>query len=192
MFIPILVVLGVIVFYFFGTYNRFQTIKTRIKASVQEIGNQLKRQVELIPNLANSVDKYLKHEKNIIKALADARKIVSEAVGSGSTDKMLKAQDMVQKLLGSIKIVVESNPQLQAEKVVSKLMEDLRDTSDKIMYARRTLIDLSADYNRMVVTVPSNLVAKIFSFKEEKGLATPLEGSHLEVSKEDLKTPEIK
>ena len=187
-----LVLVAVVLLYVFGTYNRFQTIKTRIKASIQEIGNQLKRQMELIPNLSASVDKYLKHEKNILKALADARKVVSDAVKSQSTDQMLKAQDMVQKLLGSVRVVVESNPELKAEKVVSQLMADLRDTSDKVMYSRRTLIDLSADYNRMIVTIPSNLVAKIFGFKEEKGLATPFEGEHLEVTKEDIKTPKIK
>jgi len=192
MLLPIGIVLAVVVFYILSTYNRFQTVKTRIKASIQEIGNQLKRQMELIPNLSTLVDKYFKHEKGIYKDLTDARKGVTEAVKSGSAEKMVKAQDMVQKLLGSIKVLVESNPELKAEKLASQLMGDLKDTSDKVMYARRTLIDLSADYNRMVLTIPSNLVAKIFGFKEEKGLLTPLEGEHVEVSKEDIKTPKIK
>jgi len=145
----------------------------------------------MIPNLAASANKYFKHEKSILKALAEARKAITEAVKSGQTAKMLDAQDMVQKLLGSIKVVVESNPELKAAGVVTRLMEELRDTSDKIMYARRTLIDLSADYNRMRVTIPSNLVAKLFGFREEKGLTTPISGAHLEVSPEEMKTPKI-
>jgi hypothetical protein len=70
-------------------------------------------------------------------------------------------------------------------------MNELRDTADKVMYARRTLIDLVADYNRMIITVPSNLVAKIFGFQPEEGLTTESKGAHLKVSQEDTKTPKV-
>jgi hypothetical protein len=60
------------------------------------------------------------------------------------------------------------------------------------MYARRNLIDLTADYNIMRVTFPSNLVAQFFHFEEEKGLAAPEEGDHLKVSPEKTKTPKVK
>ncbi len=70
-------------------------------------------------------------------------------------------------------------------------MDELRDTSDKVMYARRLLIDLTADYNVKMVTFPSNIVAGIFHFEKQKGLETPLEGDELKVSKEETKTPKI-
>ena len=63
MFLIIFAFLVAVVIYVFATYNKFQTTKTRIEASIQEIGNQLKRQVDLIPNLESSVKAYLKHEK---------------------------------------------------------------------------------------------------------------------------------
>ncbi|MFH1601870.1 MAG: LemA family protein [Candidatus Shapirobacteria bacterium] len=186
-----LIILAVVIFYVFGTYNRFITLKTRIKASIQEIGNQLKRQAELIPNLAKAADKYLQHEKEILKTIANARTLINQAAESGEAKKIFKAQETLQKALGSVRVVVESNPELKAAGTIVKLMDNLTDTSDKIMYARRTLIDLSADYNRQVLTVPSNFIAKIFGFKQEKGLSTPLDGSHISVSSEDLKTPKI-
>lgn len=181
----------VLVFYVVGTYNKFQTIKTRIKASIQEIGNQLKRQADLIPNLEASVKGYLKHEKTIFKQLTDARKQIVEASKSSNPQKMVDAAGALSQVLPSLKVAVEDNPEIQAAGTVTKLMDELRDTSDKVMYARRTLIDLSADYNRMVVTIPSNFIAQIFGFKEQAGLKTPAEGAHVEVSAAETKAPKV-
>lgn len=179
------------VFYLIWTYNRFQTVKTRIKASIQEIGNQLKRQADLIPNLEGSVKGYLKHEKGIFKQLADARKQVTQAAKSKAPQKLVEAASAVSQILPALRIAVEDTPELKAEKTVSRLMDELRDTSDKVMYARRTLIDLTADYNRMVITIPSNFIARLFNFKEQPGLKTPQEGSHTTVSTSETKTPKV-
>ncbi|KKU03314.1 MAG: LemA family protein [Candidatus Amesbacteria bacterium GW2011_GWB1_47_26] len=162
-----------LVLYVVGVYNGLVSLRTRIKAAVQEIGNQLKRQFELIPNLEASVKGYLAHEKSILEMLADARKMVAK--GQDASAK-------VAELLPKLQIVVESNPQLKGSDVVGKLMEELRDTSDKIMYSRRTMIDLSADYNIRLVTFPSSVIANAFGFKPEKGL---------EVPESELQTPQV-
>ncbi len=177
--------------YIISVYNFFQTSKTRIQASIQEIGNQLKRQADLIPNLEASVKGYLKHEKSILQELAEARKSVAAAVKSGSLDTQAKASEALSQLLPKISVIVESNPQLKGSETVTKLMEELRDTADKVMYARRTLIDLVADYNTKVVTFPSNLVAKIFSIKKQAGLKLANMEEATTVSASDTKTPKV-
>ena len=70
-------------------------------------------------------------------------------------------------------------------------MDELRDTSDKVMFSRRLVIDLTADYNVKRVSVPSNIVASIFGFQEQPGIITPETGEHVEVGKEELKTPKV-
>lgn len=185
-------ILAILVIYLFATYNKFVTTKTRIGASIQEIGNQLKRQADLIPNLVESVKGYMKHEKKIFKDLTDARKGVMEAVKSKSAQKLVDASAKLQKAFAPINALFESTPALQAAGPTSKLMDELRDTADKIMYARRTLIDLTVDYNVMVVAFPSNLIAKLFSFQKEPGLKMPSEAEATEVKKEELKTPKVK
>lgn len=190
--IVLLVVIAAVVLYVFSTYNFFVSSKTRIGAAVQEIGNQLKRQADLIPNLEESAKGYLKHEKSIYEDLTAARKMISAAVKSGDLQKMADAGSKLASVLPNIQVVVESNPELKASEVVSKLMDELRDTSDKVMYARRLVIDLTADYNVKRVSVPSNFVAQIFGFKEQPGLITPETGEHVEVGVADLKTPKVK
>lgn len=187
----ILAVLAVIALYFLSVYNRLVTVRTRIRASIQEIGNQLKRQAELIPNLVESVKGYMKHEKDIFKSLTDARKAIMEATSKNDPQMMVEASDLLTKTIGGFRALMESTPELKASETVSRLMEELRDTADKVMYARRTLIDLSADYNVTIVTFPSNLVAKVFRFEEKKGLVTPMEGAHVEVKPSEMETPKV-
>jgi len=177
-----LVVLGVLA-YGVSIYNFFVQAKVQIQASIQEIGNQLKRQAELIPNLETSAKAYLTHEKDILKLLADARKL---------SDQGKDASSKLSELLPKLQIVVESNPQLKGADVIQNLMSELRDTSDKVMYSRRSLIDLTADYNAKLAVFPANLVAQAFGFKPEAGLKTPTQGAHLEVSTSDIITPKVK
>ena len=190
-YIILLVVLVAVVGYLISTYNFFVSSKARIKASVQEIGNQLKRQAELIPNLESSAKGYLKHEKKIFKQLTDARKAVALAVKTGDVQKMADAGSQMAAVLPSLQIAVEDNPELKADNVVTKLMAELRDTSDKVMYARRLVIDLTADFNVKRVSFPSNVAANIFKFEEQPGLITPEKGEHMEVSVGDTKTPKV-
>lgn len=186
--IGLIVVLGG---YVWLVYNQLVTLRTRIVASIQEIGNQLKRQADLIPNLVASVKGYLKHEKEVFEKITEARKLAVKAVESQNAKDLVQASSRLSQALAPIRALFESTPQLQAAGPTSKLMDELRDTADKVMYARRTLIDLSADFNVKLVTFPSNLVAKLFGFKPEAGLETPLEGEHLEVSAQEVKTPKV-
>ena len=190
--IYVIIVLAVLVLWVISTYNFFVSSKARIKASVQEIGNQLKRQSDLIPNLEESVKGYLKHEKGIFESLTEARKLVAAAAKSGDLNKMADAGEAFAKVLPKLQVVVEDNPELKGNEVVANLMDELRDTADKVMYSRRLLIDLTADLNVKRVTFPSSLVANIFKVSEQPGLITPEHGGHMEVSESDLNTPKVK
>jgi LemA protein len=187
----VIIVLAALAVWIISLYNFFVTSKTRIKASIQEIGNQLKRQADLIPNLESSVKGYLSHEKGIFDELTSARKAISLASKSGDINKMADAGKMLSDVLPKIQVVVESNPEIKGSEVVKDLMDELRDTSDKVMYARRLLIDLTADFNVKRVTFPSSLVANLFKISEEEGLKTSVKGEHLEVSESDTKTPKV-
>jgi LemA protein len=188
----LLLVLVPLVLYVLSTYNWFVKTKTRIGASIQEIGNQLKRQADLIPNLTESVKGYMEHEKEIFKELAEARKSVQDALKGGEAQKLVDAGSRLQQAFAPIRAVFESTPELKAAEPTAKLMDELRDTADKLMYSRRTLIDLTADYNVKIVTFPSMLVAQLFKFQKQPGLKTPETGGHVEVSAEETKTPKVK
>jgi LemA protein len=191
-FLLIFIIFGVfVVGYTISIYNSLQTLKTQIKASIQEIGNQLKRQASLIPNLQETVKGYLEHEKGIFKMLTEARQAAEKAEKTGRGQDVQEAIEKMQQVVPQLNVIMEDNPEMKADKTITKFMNELTDTADKLMYARRSVIDLTQAYNQKLVTFPSNLIANLFGFIEEKGLATALSGSHLEVSQDELKDVKV-
>lgn len=186
-FMLVLGVVGVgIVLWVIGLYNGLQTLLTQIEAAIQEIGNQLKRQSSLIPNLQNSVKAYLKHEKGVFEMLTDARKSVASAAETHSAKDIAEAERQLQAVLPKLQIAIEDNPELKSNETVQQFMAELRDTADKLTYARRAVIDLTQNFNQKLVTFPSNLIANLFGFKKQVGLATPISGQHVSVSDQEM------
>lgn len=188
------IVLGILLvagFYVVSIYNSLQTLLTQIEASIQEIGNQLKRQASLIPNLQTSVKAFMKQEKEVFQMLSDARTSVDAAVKSGSAKSISEAETALQAVIPRLQVAVEDNPELKSNETVQQFMNELRDTADKLTYARRALIDLTQNYNEKLVTFPSNLIANIFGFKKQAGLATAMSGAHLEVSEDEARDPKV-
>ncbi len=188
--LPVVAILLVAVFVW-SIFNKLQTMRVRIKASIQEIGNQLKRQADLIPNLQNVVKAHLSHERGVYETLAKARSKITSALQSGDLKEMADAGDFMQKSVMPIMATFEDNPEFKAAELGQNLMENLRDSSDKVMYSRRLLIDLTADFNTVLAVFPSNLVGKVMGFVPEKGLEMPESGSYRQVTVEETQTPRV-
>lgn len=186
-----LVLVAALVVYLISVYNSLQTLKTQIAASIQEIGNQLKRQASLLPNLETAAKGYLKHEKGVYEMITKARTSAQKAADTGNTADIDKAITQLQTTLPQIMVTVESNPELKADQTIGRFMSELTDTADKLTYARRSVIDLTQAYNQRLVVFPSNLVAGVFGFKPEKGLETPMSGDHVTVSEGETKDVKI-
>lgn len=178
--------------YVIAVYNSFQRTKARIQAAIQQIGNHLKRQASLIPSLQESVKGYLKHEKDIYAGITVARKAVEHAEKSGSLDDSEKAAKQISQMIPKLQVLVESNPELKADTTIRQFMEELRDTADKLLFSRQTLIDLTLDYNQKLVVFPTNVIAQVFGFKPEKGLSVPVTGDHLEVFADETQDIKVK
>lgn len=191
MFPIITAIVALLLIYVVLTFNKLKKLQVKIKASIQEIGNQLKRQATLIPNLETTVKAAAKHEKDIYQTITKARAGINSAVDNPSGKNLSKALDSFQGMLSGVKVLVESNPNLQANENFLSLMNKLEDTADKLMYSRKLLIDLVAQYNECLVVFPSNLIANMFGFKAEEGLQTPESGEHLAVSEKETKDHQV-
>ncbi len=187
----LLIIILILAIYTVSIYNQLQKLQTQIEASIQEIGNQLKRQANLIPNLQSAVKGYLKQEQKIFTMLTEARQAVKQAEQSNQIQDVEEAINDIQKLVPQLQIMVEDNPEIKSDQTVAKFMNELTDTADKLAYARRSVIDLTQAYNQRLVTFPSNVVANIFGFQRQTGLETPKSGEHLTVSEKETKSPKV-
>src|SRR3989344_1784854 len=164
--IGIVVLLAV---YLWSTYNSLVVLKTRIKEALSWIDVQLKRRIDLIPNLVETVKGYAKHEKSVFENVTKAR---STLMGAGSTASKAEANNMLTDALKSLFAVAEAYPQLQASNNFKELQRQLEDTEDKIAFSRQFYNSNVLEYNTKMQTFPGNLIASTFKFKTEEFFQT--------------------
>ncbi|MCR4285233.1 MAG: LemA family protein [archaeon] len=163
----IIIVVIVLAIVFFAYYNRFARLSQQIDNSLSQIGVQLKKRVDLVPNLISSVKGYMKHESAAIKTVTDARKALVSAEG---IEKKMRAGNKLQSALKSIFALAENYPNLKANENFLQLQQELSSIEDKVAYARQYYNDGIMSYNIMTKTVPGMWFASIYGFKEREYL----------------------
>lgn len=154
------VLLGIIVI-----YNGLVRLRNRTDEAWSDIDVQTKRRYDLIPNLVDTVKGYAKHETELFKKVTEAR---TNAINADGPVAQGKAENMLTDALKSVFAVAEDYPDLRATENFQKLQDELSDTENKIMAARRFYNANVRDLNTKIETFPSNLVAKPFGFKQRE------------------------
>jgi LemA protein len=167
----IIAIVIIVVLYAIFTYNRFVRMRNWVKEAWSQIDVQLKRRHDLIPNLVETVKGYAQHERETLEKVIEAR---SRLLG-GSPQERMEADGELQRALKSIFALGEAYPELKANQNFLHLQEELTSTENKVAYSRQLYNKTVADYNTMREQFPSNLIANLFSFREEQLLATPEE-----------------
>lgn len=153
-------------------YNRLIVLKMRVNNSWRQIDVQLKRRVDLIPNLVDTVKGYASHERELFAKITELRSIIA---GGGSVKQISEANNLLTGALKSLFAVAEAYPDLKANQNFLMLQEELSGTENKIAFARQFYNDTVMNFNTAVHVFPNNIVATIFSFKEAEYFAIPEE-----------------
>ena len=160
--IIIIVLILLVVGWFFGIYNKLIKLRNKKDDQWSQIAIQLKRRADLIPNVVETVKGYAKHEKSTFEDVVKAR---NTYVTASTPEDEIKASGAVTEALNKLFALAESYPDLKANENFIKLQEDLKETEDKISYARQFYNDAVRKYNDQVQMVPSNIVANFTGFK---------------------------
>ena len=163
----------VIVFFWgISIYNGLVRHRNRYKNAFSQIDVQLKRRYDLIPNLVETVKGYMKHEKETLEAVIQARNAAhgaSQRAAADPTDPeamrgLLGAESQLTGTLGRLMVLVESYPDLKASQNMLALQEELTSTENKVAFARQSYNDAVMTYNNAREVFPSNIAAGIFNF----------------------------
>lgn len=163
--IILIIVLVLIVFWAVSVYNSLITLRNRVKDQWAQIDVQLKRRFDLIPNLVETVKGYTKHESETLEAVIKAR---NSYVSASLPEDQMKADGELTKAISKLFALTESYPDLKANANFQELQKELTETESKIAAARQFYNDTVLVYNNKVSMVPSNIIAGLFKFKEEK------------------------
>jgi LemA protein len=161
--VGLVIVLGLIL-WLVGAYNGLVRERNEVRNSWAQIDVQLKRRHDLIPNLVETVKGYAGHEKSTLESVVQAR---AQAVSAQGVTDRARAESGLSGALGRLMLVVEQYPDLKANQNFLALQEELTSTENKIGFARQYYNDSVMKYNTRIQSVPTNIVAGMFSFRQE-------------------------
>lgn len=160
--VVIIALIGLLLIFFITLYNSLVSLRNQARNAWAQIDVQLKRRHDLIPNLVETAKGYVKHERETLESVTQARNIASQAKGAADASK---AEMALTSALGQFFAVAERYPDLKANQNFLALQEELSSTENRIGFARQFYNDQVTDYNTRIQTVPSNIVAGMFGFQ---------------------------
>ena len=172
--IILLALIALVVFWAVGAYNRLIGLRNQFKNAFAQIDVQLKRRYDLIPNLVDTAKAYMKHERETLEAVIQARNGAVTANASAAADPgnaaamqgLVAAEGALRGALGRLFALAEAYPDLKANQNMMQLTEELTATENKISFARQAFNDSVMGYNTAVEQFPSNVIAGAFGFKQ--------------------------
>lgn len=163
-----LIVLGIIIIVILAgitIYNKLVRLRNTVKSSWSDIDVQLKKRYDLVPNLVETVKGYAAHEKSLFEKVTEAR---SRAMSASSPADKAKSENMLSDTLKSLFAVAEAYPDLKANTNFIQLQTQLKELEDNIEYSRRYYNAVVRDYNILIESFPSNIIASQFNFEKEE------------------------
>jgi len=184
-------IIAAIVFWTIGIYNGLVNKRNRVRNAFAQIDVQLTRRHDLIPNLVEAVKGYMKHERETLDAVIQARNTAVSNLDSAKADpanaeamkKLGASEGALGNALGRLFALSEAYPDLKANQNMMQFQEELGSTENKVAFSRQAFNDAVLNYNNAAENFPNNVIAGFFSFK----LA-----SFLEIESEEMRSaPEV-
>ncbi len=172
-FVIFLAIIGAIVLFGVGIYNSLVNLRNRVKNAFAQIDVQLTRRHDLIPNLVESVKGYMKHERETLEAVINARNTAVSILDAAKLDpsnamamKELGASEgALGAALGRLFALSEAYPDLKANQNMMQFQEELTSTENKVAFSRQAFNDTVLGYNNKAENFPNNIIAGMFKFE---------------------------
>ena len=172
-FLVFLAIVAAIVIWAIGIYNRLINERNRVRNAFAQIDVQLTRRYDLIPNLVEAVKGYMKHERETLEAVINARNAAQQSLQNAKADpanaKAIKelgaSESALGAVLGRLFALSEAYPDLKANQNMMQFQEELASTENKVAFARQAFNDSVLSYNNTAENFPNNIIAGMFSFE---------------------------
>jgi len=169
----LLVIVVIVALFFVGSYNRLIGARNAFKNAFAQIDVQLTRRYDLIPNLVEIAKGYIKHERETLEAVVQARNTAlaglkaaaANPANAAAVQQLSGAEQQLTGALGRLFAVAEAYPDLKANQTMMQLSEELTSTENKVAFARQAYNDAVMSYNNTREMFPGSLVAGFFAFQ---------------------------
>ncbi len=160
-------------------YNNLISLNENVESKLSDVGVQLERRADLIPNLVNTVKGYIEHEQTIIDSIANSR---TKMINATTINEKNEANNELTAALNNLYVIIENYPDLKADDSFIQLQDELAGTENRIAVARRDYNDAVMDYNKTIKSFPTNIIANMLDFEEK---------DYFEVSGDKTEVPDV-
>ena len=164
-FYIIIIVVILIIVYFIATYNSFVKLNNEVEEAFSTMDVYLKKRWDLIPNIVETLKGYTKHEKSTLKEIVELRNSVYENM---SVNEKVDINNKLSQKINKLMAIAEAYPELKANENFKDLTQQLTKVEDEIANSRKYYNGTVRIYNNKVKMIPSNIVANILGYKEQK------------------------
>lgn len=142
-------------------YNKIVNLKTQMKNASSAVDVYLKQRFDLVPNLVECINGVKEYESETLTKLVELRNQYLNKIN------LEQAVDLNNEYSKQINLLVENYPNIKSNENFLELQKTLVKLEDQIQAARRFYNSSVEQYNISISTVPSNIVAVLFGFKQE-------------------------
>ena len=167
--IVIVVVVVLLLLYVIATYNGLVRLRNRVENAWAQIDVQLKRRLDLIPNLVETVKGYAGHERQTLDAVVQAR---NAGIAAQGPQQEAQADNQITGALRQLFALSEAYPDLKANQNFLSLQEELTATEGRVAYARQFYNDSVLEYNNKLQQFPTVYYARILNFERREYFET--------------------
>lgn len=168
-----LALVAAVVLFAIGIYNSLINLRNRVKNAFAQIDVQLTRRHDLIPNLVEAVKGYMKHERETLEAVIDARNAAVSSLDTAKLDpsnaaaikELGEAEGALGAALSRLFALSEAYPDLKANQNMIHFQEELTSTENKVAFSRQAFNDAVLTYNNKAENFPNNIIAGMFNFE---------------------------
>jgi LemA protein len=149
----IAIIIGSLFSMYFSGFNAAQAKDQNVKKLAGDIDVQLQRRYDLIPNLVNTAQAYLQFERSVLENVTRLR---SDWQRADTVNERVQTSNQIEQALSKILITYENYPELKANQQLTRLMDELAGTENRIAVARTYYNDGVRDFNTHLRTFPNN------------------------------------
>ncbi len=172
-FLVILAIIVAVILFAITIYNALVNLRNRVKNGFAQIDVQLTRRYDLIPNLVEAVKGYMKHERETLEAVINARNSAVSSLEAAKADpsngdaimKLGAAEGLLGGALGRLFALSEAYPDLKANQNMMQFQEELSSTENKVAFSRQAFNDAVLSYNNKAENFPNTIIAGMFRFE---------------------------
>ena len=154
--LSLIIVVCLILIMLIATYNHFQDYIIRINEADVNIDSVLRKRYDLLNKAISIIKSTTKTDKDILKDIENLR---SKKLNNFELDRKLY------EAINEFHALKEEFKDLQTNKDFIKIEINLMESESEIVGLRKYYNDIITDYNKLVKSCPSNLIAIIKNYK---------------------------